>query len=92
MLQNKLTEVKGRLLEMMFEMYRDMNTDSVRGVDYETFYEELIPVLVAIRSINTIGNLEEFCEEWGMNDEVSNPMSFPSLVNEAYKDSIKTKP
>ena len=84
MLQNKLLEIKGRLVEMMFEMYRDMNTDE-KGVDYETFYEELTPVLVAIRGIGTIGNLEEFCEEWGMNDEITNPMSFPSLVNEAYK-------
>ena len=84
MLQNKLQEVKGRLLEMMFEMYRDMNTHE-KGVDYETLYEEVTPVLIAIKNINTIGNLEEFCEEWGMNDEITNPMSFPSLVNEAYK-------
>jgi len=31
MLQNKLTEIKGRLVEMMFEMYRDMNA-SEKGV------------------------------------------------------------
>ena len=84
MLQNQLTKIKGQLLEMMFEMYRDMNTDE-NGVDYETFYEEVQPALVGIKSIQTIGNLEEFCEEWGLNDEVTNPMSFPALVKAAYE-------
>ena len=83
MLQNKLQEIKGRLIEMMFEMYRDMNTDE-KGVDYETLYEELTPVLIAIKNINTIGNLEEFLEEYGMND-MDNAMSFPNLVKEYYK-------
>lgn len=90
MLQNKLQEIKGRFLEMMFEQYRDMNTDS-EGIDYETFYEELMPTIVAIKNISTIGHLEEFCEEFGLND-VDNEMSFPNLVAEAYKDSIITKP
>jgi hypothetical protein len=83
MLQNQLQKIKGQFLEMMFEQYRDMNT-SEDGIDYEEFYEELIPTIVAIKSITTIGNLEEFCEEYGMND-MDNAMSFPNLVKEAYK-------
>ena len=91
MLQNKLIEIKGRLLEMMFEQYRDMNTDSVTGVDYETLYDEFQGPLNDIRRITSIDSLEVFLEEYGMND-MDNGMSFPNLVAEAYKDSITTKP
>ena len=85
MLQNKLQSIKGRLLEMMFEMYRDMNTDE-NGVDYEEFYNEIQSSLAEIRNITNLNYLEEFCESMGFNDEITNPMSFPSLVQEAYKD------
>ena len=85
MLQNKLTEIKGRLVEMMFEMYRDMNTDE-KKVDYETFYEEVQSPLNEIRNIQNLNQLEVFCESWGLNDEITTPMSFPALVLEAYKD------
>lgn len=91
MLQNNLLAIKGRLLEMMFEQYRDMNTDSVTGVDYETLYDEFQGPLNDIRRITSIDSLEVFLEEYGMND-IDNGMSFPNLVAEAYKDSIKTKP
>jgi len=84
MLQNKLTEIKGRLVEMMFEMYRDMNA-SEKGVDYETFYDEVQAPLAEIRSIHNLNQLEVFCESWGFNDEVTNPMSFPALVKKAYE-------
>lgn len=85
MLQNKLAEIKGRLIEMMFEMYRDMNTDE-NGIDYEEFYNEIQSPLNEIRGIHNLNDLERFCEGWGFNDEVTNPMSFPALVQEAYKD------
>ncbi len=85
MLQNKLTEIKGRLVEMMFEMYRDMNSDE-KKVDYETFYEEIQSPLNEIRNIQNLNQLEAFCESWGLNDEITTPMSFPALVLEAYKD------
>ena len=85
MLQNKLTEIKGRLIEMMFEMYRDMNSDE-KKVDYETFYEEIQSPLNEIRNIQNLNQLEVFCESWGLNDEITTPMSFPALVLEAYKD------
>lgn len=85
MLQNKLTEIKGRLIEMMFEMYRDMNSGE-KGVDYETFYDEIQAPLAEIRSIHNLNDLERFCESWGLNDEITTPMSFPALVLEAYKD------
>lgn len=84
MLQNKLTEIKGRLLEMMFEMYRDMNTDE-KGIDYETFYDEVQSPLHEIRNIRNLNELEVFCEGWGFNDEITNPMSFLSLVKQAYE-------
>ena len=51
MLQNKLTEIKGRLLEMMFEMYKDMNTDK-DGTDYEELYNEIQSSLNEIRGIH----------------------------------------
>ena len=91
MLQNNLLAVKGRLLEMMFEQYRDMNTDSVTGVDYQEFYLEFKSTLKDIQNIDTLNDLEVFLEEYGMND-MDNRMSFPNLVAEAYKDSITTKP
>ena len=84
MLQNKLTEIKGRLLEMMFEMYRDMNTDD-KGIDYAEFYDEIQSSLLEIRNMQNLNQLEVFCEGFGFNDEVTNPMSFPSLVKQAYE-------
>ena len=83
MLQNKLTYIKGQLLEMMFEQYKDMNT-SADGVDYEEFYREFQSPLNEIKAINSLDALERFCEEWGMND-MDNVMSFPNLVKEVYK-------
>ena len=82
MLQNKLTHIKGQLLEMMFEQYRDMNT-SEEGIDYDSFYQELQSTITEIRAIQNLNHLEAFCEEWGMND-LDNGMSFPNLVKEAY--------
>ena len=83
MLQNHLTKTKGRLLEMMFEMYRDMNSDE-KGVNYESFYDEIQSTLNQIRSIHNLDELERFCEEYGMND-MDNAMSFPNLVKQAYE-------
>ena len=84
MLQNKLTEIKGRLLEMMFEMYKDMNTDK-DGTDYEEFYNEIQSSLNEIRGIHSLNELERFCESYGFNDEITNPFSFPTLVKQAYE-------
>ena len=83
MLQNQITRIKGQLLEMMFEQYRDMNT-SEDGIDYESFYDEIQSTLNEIRGIHSLNELERFCEEWGMND-IDNPMSFPNLVKQAYE-------
>jgi hypothetical protein len=83
MLQNKLTTVKGQLLEMMFQQYINMNTDE-KGIDYENFYEEIQSTLNEIRNIKDLSGLEIFCEEFGLND-IDNEMSFPNLVKEAYK-------
>jgi nitrate reductase NapAB chaperone NapD len=87
MLQNKLSAVKGQLLEMMFHQYLDMNTD-VQGkvgiVDYSNFFEEIQSTINSIRNIKDLSDLEIFCEEFGLND-IDNEMSFPNLVKEAYK-------
>ena len=83
MLQNKLTEIKGRLLEMMFEQCRDMNTDS-DGINYEEFYLEIQSAIKDIQCITSLNVLEEYCEQYGLND-MDNAMSFPNLVKEAYE-------
>jgi hypothetical protein len=83
MLQNKLTAVKGQLLEMMFHQYLDMNTER-EGIDYENFFEEIQSTINSIRNIKDLSGLEIFCEEFGLND-IDNEMSFPNLVKEAYK-------
>lgn len=87
MLQNKLTAIKGQLLEMMFHQYVDMNTD-VQGkssiIDYHNFYEEIQSTINEIRGIKDLSDLERFCEEFGLND-MDNEMSFPNLVKQAYE-------
>jgi hypothetical protein len=83
MLQNKLVEIKGRLLEMMFRQYLDMNTEKER-INYEQFYEEIQSTINSIRNIKDLSGLEIFCEEFGLND-IDNEMSFPALVKEAYE-------
>jgi hypothetical protein len=83
MLQNKLTAVKGQLLEMMFHQYLDMNTER-EGIDYENFFQEIQSTINSIRNIKDLSGLEIFCEEFGLND-IDNQMSFPNLVKEAYK-------
>ena len=84
MLQNKLLEIKGRLIEMTFEMFRDMNTDET-GVDYQEFYLEFKTHLKDIQNIDTLNDLETFCEGMGFNDEITNPFSFPTFVKMAYE-------
>lgn len=82
MIQQRLTHIKGQLLEMMFEQYRDMNSfDGV--VDYDAFYQDFLSPLNEIRAINSLDALEVFCESWGMND-MDNEMSFPNLVKQSY--------
>jgi len=89
MLQNKLTEIKGRLLEMIFEQYRDMNTDfnTPEGdkINYEEFYIEIQSAIRDIQYITSLNMLEEYCEQYGLND-MDNALSFPNLVKEAYKN------
>ena len=83
MLQSSLVAVKGKLLEYVFIMYKDMNTDE-RGVDYEEFYLESRAALTEIQNIDTLNDLEKFCEDYGFND-LEGELSFPNLVKEAYK-------
>ena len=93
MVQNALIEIKGRFVEMMFEQYRDMNSFQEGGkteVDYEEFYTEFIPVLKEITNIGSLNDLEQFCEEFGMND-LDNVMSFPGIVKEYYDRANEPK-
>ena len=83
MLQNKLTAVKGQLLEMMFHQYLDMNTER-EGIDYENFFIEIQSTINSIKNIKDLSGLELFCEEFGLND-MDNEMSFLSLVKKAYE-------
>lgn len=83
MLQNKLQSVKGQLLEMMFQQCINMNTEK-EGINYENFYEEIQSTINEIRGIKDLSDLEKFCEEYGLND-MDNEMSFPRLVEKAYK-------
>ena len=90
MLQSSLLAVKGKLLEYIFIMYKDMNTDE-RGVDYQDFYLESKTAIKEIQSIDTLNDLERFCEDYGFND-LGGELSFPHLVAEAYVNSIKIAP
>jgi hypothetical protein len=82
MLQNQLEEIKGRLLDYVFVMYKDMNTDE-RGVDYKEFYLESKMAIKEIGNIDTLNDLEKFCEDYGFND-IQGELAFPNLVKEAY--------
>ena len=90
MLQNQLVEIKGKLLEYVFIMYKDMNSDE-RGIDYKEFYNEIQSSITEIRNITNLSLLEAFCEDYGLND-MGGELSFPNLVTEAYVNSIKTAP
>lgn len=83
MLQTNLLAVKGKLLEYIFIMYKDMNSDE-KGVDYQEFYLEFKNHLKDIQNIDTLNDLEVFCEEMGFND-IEGEFSFPNIVKEAYK-------
>jgi hypothetical protein len=83
MLQNQLEEIKGRLLDYVFTMYKDMNSDE-NGVDYKMFYEEIQSSITEIRGINNLSLLERFCEDYGLND-IGGELSFLNLVEKAYK-------
>ena len=83
MLQNQLVEIKGRLLEYIFVMYKDMNSDE-KGVDYKEFYNEIQSSITEIRNITNLSLLEAFCEDYGFND-LGGELSFPNLVKQVYE-------
>jgi len=87
MLGNNLTYIKGQLLEMMFQQYVNMNTETA-GIDYHNFYQEIQSTINDIRKIENLSSLERFCEEYGLNDR-DNEMSFPSLVAKHYKINLE---
>ena len=83
MLQDQLDVIKGKLLDYVFVMYKDMNTDE-GGVDYREFYNEIQTSINEIRAITNLSLLEKFCEDYGFND-LEGELAFPNLVKEAYK-------
>ena len=82
MLQDQLAEIKGRLLDYVFIMYKDMNTDE-NGVEWKEFYNEIQTSINEIRAINDLSLLEKFCEDYGFND-LEGELAFPNLVKAAY--------
>ena len=82
MLQSNLLAVKGKLLEYAFIIYKDMNSDE-KGVDYQEFYLEFKTAVKDIGNIDTLNDLEKFCEDYGFND-IEGELAFPNLVKEAY--------
>lgn len=90
MLKNSLTEIKGRLLHHFFEIHSGMNTwqdeDGKAKINYEEFYEESKLCIEEITGINSVSDLDRFCEEWGLNEmDTDFELSFYNLANEYLK-------
>lgn len=69
--QAALPEIKGKLLHYYFETHSGMSTSELNGkaeTDYGEFYEEIQLVLKEITDIETVSDLDRFCEEWGLNE------------------------
>ena len=86
MLRNALPEIKGRLLHHFFETYSGMNSYEENGktkTDYEEFFIEIKNCIQEIISINSVSDLDVFCEEWGLNEMDSQfDLSFYNLAKE----------
>ena len=84
MLKNALPEIKGRLLHHFFEVYSGMNSYEENGktkIAYEEFYSESQEAIKRIYGIQSVSDLDQFCEEWGLND-LQNDLAFNNLANE----------
>lgn len=84
MLLNALLEIKGRLLHYYFEVYSDMNSfeeDGKTKINYAEFYSESENCIKEIHQIQSISDLDRFCEEWGLN-ELNNDLAFHNLAKE----------
>lgn len=72
MLKKHLPAIKGELLHYFFETYSSMNTDQLADgktkTNYEDFYDESENCFKELMSINSISDLDCFCEEWGLNE------------------------
>lgn len=85
MLQKSLPEIKGRLLHHFFEVHSGMNAyqeDGKTRIDYEEFFTEVEWCTREIFNIQTVSDLDVFCEEWGLNDIEDFELSFFNLANE----------
>jgi hypothetical protein len=81
MLKNHLSAIKGRLLLHFTEVYSTMCADSKGEIDYEEFFEDSENCLKDICNIKSVNDLDEFCEEWGLND-LQSGLSFYELAKE----------
>ena len=81
MLKNHLPAIKGRLLLHFTEVYSTMCADSKGGIDYQEFFEDIEKCIKEIYTINSVSDLDEFCEEWGLND-LQSGLSFYELAKE----------
>lgn len=82
MLKIHLQEIKGRLLHYYFEVYSDMNSfeeDGKAKINYEEFYVESEHCIKEIFRIQSVSDLDVFCEEWGLND-LQNDLAFNNLA------------
>ena len=82
-----LPEIKGRLLHHFFEVYSDMNSyeeDGKTKIDYEELLSESEYCIKEIYKIQSISDLDVFCEEWGLND-MENDLAFYNLAAEYLK-------
>jgi hypothetical protein len=58
-----------------------MCTDSKGETDYEEFFEDIENCLKDICNIKSVNDLDQFCEEWGLND-LQGDLSFYQLAKE----------
>lgn len=96
MLKNSLPEIKGRLLHYFFEIHSGMNTwqdeDGKAKINYEEFYIESKNCIEEIMAINSVSDLDRFCEEWGLNELDSEfDLSFYNLANEYLKPKYEPR-
>lgn len=85
MFKNHLGHIKGRLVEYFFETYSAIHTtQDVNGVartNYEEFAIDFKLVVTEIFKIDTVNDLDRFCDEYGLNEvDPEFSLSFPNLV------------
>lgn len=72
MLKHHLTSIKGRLLNHFTETYANMlllgACMPASDMDYAEYYEDCERCVKEIMLIKSVGDLDIFCCEWGLNE------------------------